>query len=105
MMACRFSARDSARRTFRLPSTPLRLDTKNTSVCQPRLWYTLTVLLFLSWSRGESAVGDVISLKRAGQQARCQGGDVRDALEGDLAHERADRGIPVVRVTDRDHAG
>ena len=43
-------------------------------------------------------------LDSPGQQARGQGRDVVDALEGDLAGQRVDRGIPVVRVADRDHA-
>ena len=43
-------------------------------------------------------------LDRAGQHARGEGRDVRDALEGDLVDQRVDRRVPVVRVADRDHA-
>jgi len=46
----------------------------------------------------------VVPLDRAGQQARGQGRDARDALDGDLADQGVDRGIPVVRVADHDHA-
>ena len=55
MMACRFSASDSACRTLRLPSTPLKLDTMKASVDQPGPCYTLTALLLFSWLRVESA--------------------------------------------------
>ena len=44
-MACRFSASDSASRTLRLPSTPLKLETMNASVDQPGPCHTLTALL------------------------------------------------------------
>ena len=48
-MPCRFSAMDSARRTFRLPSTPLRLAISSTSLDQPGPRFTRTALLPLSW--------------------------------------------------------
>src|SRR5262249_8931461 len=96
MMACRFSA--STLRTLRLPSTPLRLLTANTSMVQPGPRYTPDAAAVLQLRQGGDLAVEVGPLV-APVCRRRSGSRCRDALDDDLVQRH-----PVATGSARFHA-